>query len=350
MTVKLYVSRDSEGRQWAPDHAHEAEAAQEIAQHLWAKLHHADNLYVLLANLHEPSADLVFLSERGVGVVELKHSRGRITIDPGGWWCADGMPITSGRRDNPHLQVQAYTEKLREKILPYILPKDVRNDPSRHNSFKCSTAVCFTHPAAELSTVRDAVRREEGIRRKPWESGFSVLIIDDLPSWVAALRHGLDQGKAKQYEPYRLAPETMVNVASIVLNATEWAEILELMPDGEPWGYLLALESEHARPTALVKDTITIGRDPDSTVVVPEEYDRVSRRHARIVRGLKQIELEHVGMNATYINGARVTGARRLQHGDTIELGATEGSDKRYLLQFKLRSREGFEVKATAPE
>ncbi len=349
MPVKLFVSRDSGGRQWAPDHAHEAQATQEIAQRLWGKLHHVDTLFLMLANLHEPSADLVIFTERGLGVIELKHHSGQITLDRDGTWCADRRPITSGIRDNPHQQVQAYAEALRLKTLPYLLPKDLRRDASRWDDFKCQTAVCFTNPAAHIQELRETLSHGSGVRCKQWERDFSLLTPEEVPSWVLAIRHGIDQGKTKKFEPYRLDPNTILNLVGVVLNATEWTEILDLMPDGEPWGYLLASGNDRPTPIGLIRDTISIGRDPENTVVVPE-LGSVSRKHAQITRELNRVNLQDLSKNGTYVNGAKIVRTGRLQHNDIILLGDPHAIGRNYQLQFKLRSKEDLTMKATGSE
>lgn len=350
MTVKLYVSRDSEGRQWGPDHAHEAQAAQEIVQRVWTKLHHTDTVYALLANLHQPQADLAVISENGVGVIELKHSAGRIAISSDSSWTANGLPIISGRWDNPHLQVRSYAETIRQKTLRFLLPKDLLRDPGRWDEFKCQTAVCFTNPAAELGELKKVLPATSSIRRRPWESDFSVLVPSDVPNWAVSIRHGLTQGRAKQFEPYRIQPGVIVNVAEMVLNATEWTEILELMPDGEPWGYLVISDGDYTRSIGLIRDTITIGRESDNTVVVPEEYPRMSRRHAAITRRLNRVFIEDLSKNGTYVNGVRVVKERRLEHNQTITLGGATTAGGNYALIFKLRSRDDLTAKVTGSE
>lgn len=72
----------------------------------------------------------------------------------------------------------------------------------------------------------------------------------------------------------------------------------------------------------LNKDIITIGRDitNDITINDPE----VSRHHLRLTRGAGGFTLEDLGStNGTFINGARMTGAKPLNNGDMIGLGET---------------------------
>jgi len=62
-----------------------------------------------------------------------------------------------------------------------------------------------------------------------------------------------------------------------------------------------------------------IGRSPECTVIVPDP--RVSRRHAMIRwqdHGYWYFDLG--SFNGTYLNGTRVTAARKLSHGDVLDL------------------------------
>mgnify|MGYP007070560483 CR=1 FL=1 len=38
----------------------------------WEEFHHIQATYAIIANLRHPSADMVILTERGVGILELK--------------------------------------------------------------------------------------------------------------------------------------------------------------------------------------------------------------------------------------------------------------------------------------
>ena len=83
MPVVAYVARDPAGNPWPPVHEHEAAAAIGMIQRLHESLNHERSLYVVLANLQAPSADLVVLTELGLGVVELKHYSGALSVQAG---------------------------------------------------------------------------------------------------------------------------------------------------------------------------------------------------------------------------------------------------------------------------
>jgi class 3 adenylate cyclase len=80
--------------------------------------------------------------------------------------------------------------------------------------------------------------------------------------------------------------------------------------------HVYALEQEHA---------VTIGRS--SEVEVSLSWDlSVSLVHAEVVRLGSHwlISDDGVSRNGTFVNGERVSGRRRLRHGDTVRLGRTE--------------------------
>src|SRR5450759_2621689 len=108
MTVLFFVGLDSEKNCYPPETSHEMGAFLDIANQLWdAYNKNPDVTYVGLANISSPKADIVILTERGIGVVELKHHFGQITINNEGKWQADEIIITAGHNyKNPHDQVQ----------------------------------------------------------------------------------------------------------------------------------------------------------------------------------------------------------------------------------------------------
>lgn len=67
---------------------------------------------------------------------------------------------------------------------------------------------------------------------------------------------------------------------------------------------------------------ITIGRAPDATVVLEDDF--VSTQHARLTPTGTHWIVEDVGStNGTWINNARVTSPTVLQHGEVLRIGRT---------------------------
>ncbi len=76
------------------------------------------------------------------------------------------------------------------------------------------------------------------------------------------------------------------------------------------------------RKTDLFEDVITIGRDPDSTIVL--DSDSVSRRHARIDRvDDKRIIVDLNSTNGTYVNDVPINPRAELASGAFVKIGDT---------------------------
>ena len=70
-----------------------------------------------------------------------------------------------------------------------------------------------------------------------------------------------------------------------------------------------------------MENKITIGRNPQSTIVVDAKYTTVSGSHATITRSGNMLTLEDHSTNGTYINGQKVHHATAsIVQGDTITL------------------------------
>lgn len=342
MTVKIYVAQDSTGKEWAPDHPHEVESVVEILRRIWEAYHHLQSAYCIVANMHDPNADMVIVSERGLGILEFKHNYGKITIASDGTWYAGDHRIKGGSYPNPHKQVQAYGETIRNRLLPLILPTWLKKTPERWNEVKFQTAVCFTNPNADLAEVKQIVPKSKLIQRKPWEDDFSVISTEEVVNWVLKLRFGIDQGFDKRFEPLRLSPSTMVNALTLVFGAVEWEELLSSMPTGLPYGYLSHDSSEGEQKFNLLKDKVIIGRSTDCDLVVPPKYGRVSKVHCQINRTINGIEVEDLGSsNHTYVDGKRVSKPTTIRQGQVITLAGAAASEKSYTLRFKLHEHNG---------
>ncbi len=91
-------------------------------------------------------------------------------------------------------------------------------------------------------------------------------------------------------------------------------------------------ESGEAEYSIKPEETITIGREPDNTIVINDAM--VSRHHARITWDGKSFTIQDRGSsNGTFVNGRRVRRKRRLADGDEITL-------YKYRLTFEMLSVE----------
>jgi len=344
MTVKIFVDLDSEGRPWPPDSSFETQATIDIIKRLWWAFDNKADLYAVVANLHHPSADMVIISERGLGVVELKHYYGRISQKSDGAWYAGPVRIKAGTdksRRNPHEQVRGYAEWIRGDLInpiqpPQWLPGRIIN----WKKFKFQTAVCFTHPNADIDGIKKTVQRDYQPQRDDWDE-FTVLTPQNVPEWAAVLRFEKSKGREDRFEPHCLNLQQILNIAECLLGRAEWTEIIDLMPTGEPYAYLARIENDqHVQVVGLDREEVCLGRDAHSCAVpIPERFTLVSREHACITRTVQGIFIKDKSKNGTYIDGRRIPEGKlgQLGQGQKITLGGKEPGDKVPQLEFSLR-------------
>jgi len=330
MPVKFFVSQDYQQQENPPEYSHEISAVIDIIKNIYAAFNHHPNLYAIVANLDKKNAyaDLVVITPRGLGVIELKGYPGPIR-QQGSVWYAGQTVIKAGSdrtpAKNPHEQVQAYAQEIRNMLTKNIkwLPGTVAD----RQGLKFSTAVCFTHDKAEVDTFRKTYRQWD--YEKPWEQ-FKILKVAEIAEWAMALSF-----EAKnQYESYRLNSSQIMQIVRErdFFRATEWTEIKNLMPTGEPYAYLR--QGNLIMP--LVADEVTLGKEAEScAVVIPKEFKRVSRLHAKITRRVDGVFMEDLGStNGTYLNNKPLNQATELQGGDTLSLGGLLGKPGTCLLEF----------------
>lgn len=348
MAVKIYVNRDVEGRPTAPEYSHEMLSTIDIVKRLWNAFHHHAAFYAVAANLNKPSADLLVLSERGIGVMELKHYYGHITCRNDGTWMAGPIRMQAGVAgkgfDNPHQQVQAYAEEIRSKLLapplwqePW-LPGRALDWPE----FKFHTSVCFTHPDADLSEFDEFLRKRCRPITLPWED-FSVFKLDGAATWVSSMRFEVGGTRNQGFTRHRLSPQQIERIVVQLLGLTPWTELEELVQSSEPYAYLTLVEDgERTQVFPLENDETLLGRDLKACdVLIPERFLLVSRLHARITHTMEGTFLEDLSStNGTFVEGQRITRKQRIHDGQQLTLGGPHPAD--HVCHFEL----SFEVEA----
>ena len=347
MTVKIYVDHDTRGREWGPDRPHEVQACEWILKKAWEEFQHLHELYAFIVNLHHPSADMVVIREKGLGVVEMKHVFGEIRVGRDGIWKAGPSIIYSKNHLNPREQVRHYAIELRQKILPHVLPAYMLPQRKLWNELKFQTAVCFTNSNAKLQTVKKYFE-ERHPDLEPWEDKFSIRAPDDFTEWVRALCFELHHNASQKFEVVCLEPTTIVKIATKILGCVEWEEMYPAMPDGEPYGYLILDDSQGMQIFILFKDETIIGRSHECHVVLPERYRRVSKRHCVIHRGLDGVRIaDNQSRNGTFIKDLPVTTSVKLKHGTVVTLGGITTSTKACALRFELHDKSSLHTTIT---
>ncbi|MBE7551480.1 MAG: FHA domain-containing protein [Anaerolineales bacterium] len=346
MPVKIYVSHDAQGRTDPAIYVHENEAIYDLIKRLWLAFHHQETLYTVIVNLPEPPADLIVISERGVGVIELKHYPGQITQKREGSWYAGQTPIKAGSENqgyrNPHDQVQAYAARFREKLMDAPLRAEPWLPGRRSDwaEFKFGTAVCFSHPEAIIDYLQKSLR----LQRPSCEREiFRLLKPEDVPTWAASLTFETEIKQEHRFIPARLTPSQVLRIVTQLLKVNEWVEIVKLMPTAEPYAYLNLIENGVYTITFSLVDRgeeIIIGRNSKCGVLLPERFQRVSREHAKITRTVEGIFIEDLNsQNGIYINGQRLEQKGKLKPGQQITLGGPSANSRTCLLEFSLQPK-----------
>ncbi len=348
MPVELYVGKDPQGRPWAPDFTHEMDAAIRIAGKVWRAFHAGKELFLLAFNLHSPNIDILVISERGIGLVEMKGHHGKITVEAEGAWFADGQrmagyKVVPGRDPspatylNPHTQVQSHGDRLHEMLMPVLREDYPVLTPGKRRNLRMQTCVCFTNPEADLSEIRKILSGWKHEPLRPWESDFCVATPDEIPEWVSSLRFEIKTVDKAPYFPFRLDPARQRSLLTRLFEVERWKNMERILPVNR-FGKLQQLRDDHTVASySLWEEETVLGRDPlKCTIVAPEQCTKVSRVHAVIRREMEGIVLEDLNShNGTYLDGTRISGKVVLKDKASFILGGTGNSDKECCYTFR---------------
>jgi hypothetical protein len=325
MPVLPYAYLDARGQTQPAAFNHEAHALIDIVKRLWTAFHDRDEVYAVVCNLHRdnrPAADLAIISEFGVGVMELKGHPGTIRAE-GDAWYAGSQPIKGGVHGNPYRQVQTNALDVRQRLF-LLKPHWQQIEVDRSDWVKVQTAVCFTHPDAQVRELRRRYSPPAG-QRAVWER-FSIVSPAEVAEWAASLRFELSE-QLPQGEGFRalnLSWDEIGLFAAGYLDASPWTGIAHLMPPDEPYGLLILQDEQRRLVFTLDRDEVIVGRDArQCTLVLPDDYTLVSKRHAAIRRIGREVWLSDLGStNGVYLDGQRVTESQLLRFGQRIRLGS----------------------------
>ncbi|HEY3231705.1 MAG TPA: FHA domain-containing protein [Roseiflexaceae bacterium] len=353
MPVKAYITRDPSGNPWPPVHEHEATAVIGLIQRLHEALNHERAFYAVFANLQAPSADLVVLTEMGLGVIELKHYAGHLNVQAGEWYAGTHLVRAGMGYNNPREQVQAYANRIRRDLIPHLADFWSADRDELTARLKIQTAVCFTNQQMHIAPdVKDAIEREaENVGRR-W-STFQLLTPGTFTTWVGSLRFSVEQGRAANFAPYRLKPRQIDALTKAYFQGNEWTEIRNMMPTGAPYAYLtLRQPGQEPQLFPLRTTDVTIGRDGQKcALMIPEAFKRTSREHLRVSRVASQVWIRDLGSShGTFVDGTRIEEPTRLKSGQRIALGGPEANDKICELVFTYQLPPDLQIGATAQD
>lgn len=354
MSIRAYVPQGYDRQLWPPLHSHEASGAVAMIQRLHQAFAAERDEYAVVVNLQRPKADLIVLTPLGVGVVELKHYAGVLSVRGEGWF-ADDRPVKAGSEEsghaNPRAQVQSYAAQLRQSLARRCAAWWGLTEHNLAKVLRVQTAVCFTNPGLHIpAEARAAITRaaEADYSRM---GRFDLLTPQEFPAWAAALRFEVVENAAHQHRPYRLSPQHMAELIE-GFQGVEWSAVTTLMPTDLAYAYLVAQHQGEQQTFPLhVLDT-GIGRSASHcAVTIPRGYGMVSRVHAQISRYGAQVWLQdRQSSHGTYVNGVRVGQAVMLRAGDRITLGGPYPGDGVYACTYLERLADDQLATETARE
>jgi hypothetical protein len=321
MTVKAFITFDQVGQEHPFENNQERSAALEFVKIVWRHWHDSDKFVAVVANLQQPPADLIVMTDSGLGVVELKDYGGLIQGNAEKIWSVttpsgltrDVVAGNKGKHINPFKQVETYRRELYalldEGVLhrPAMLPGWLTDEKTH-----LQATVCFTREIEKMDWSGVHVNL-------PW---FTITRLEQetIAHWVYSLAFG---------EQHRLSERQIIHIIKDVLQAQSWMEAEHIAMDaGSPYGYLLVRNGDlQGLRLTLDHENMQLGRDPEcGALCLPDNYTCVSRRHASIRRDGACVVLTdgHHGersRNGTFSDG-RNTKETYLSEGKTIILGA----------------------------
>ncbi len=323
MTVTLYIPR-RRGAEKGFDHVFERNAAVEIANKFHDTYQDNPTEYALVFNPDAPPADLIVITNYGIGVVELKNITGVIRGTVNSPWTIDQNNTNrelevSHKYRNPFQQVRTYRLDLYHRMKDFArrLPDGKLPGWMRENGqFHLQAAVVFTDDCQiELDL--------EPKLTKPW---FEAIHQAKLTQWAYTLTF-TSQGTR---EP--LSEDQIELITDQLLQVDEWDEMSKLIQGAEIFGYLNVYDSNGQAPTQhpLRQMQTTVGRE--ATNDIPVGATGISRQHAQIVWDGDHAYIQDVGStNGTWLNGDKLPPdqRQRLQDGDQLIFGpCTDGEPK----------------------
>jgi hypothetical protein len=188
----------------------------------------------------------------------------------------------------------------------------------------------------DLSEMRRILPRWSRGRRKSWESDFTVIVPAELPEWISTLRFEVKQVDRPPYYPFRLDPAKQRSMLMRMFDVGRWRAVERMLPIHRYGRLQQVRDGRILAAFSLWEEETFIGRDYlKCTVVVPQQYTKVSRIHAVIRREAEGIVLEDLDShNGTFLEGRPVDGKTLLKEGAVISLGGRGASEKEATFHF----------------
>lgn len=319
MTVKVYIPRNSDGTEKNFNYDYERNAALQVAKIISRFFGDSRKDYFLLFNLVEPPADLVVISNDGIGIVDFKNINSPIEGDENSTWYIindDGSKTEiENNHINPAKQVGKYSRQIKRILVDRaqtnsILPKGMQGE-----NFHTQSALLFT--AEEFSTESLKI----GSSYSRW---LSLRWLDTIADWV----YSLSFFRKRSRQQLSLSTKQIEYIIEDIFEGSVWQEIDGFISGAKPYAYLYLLEN--GRPQIRIElnqERVKIGRSKKCEISL--EPLGISKQHAQITHYPTKTVLEDLGSsNGTYLNGKKLEQSKQyeLSTGDIIVLGKPSDS------------------------
>ncbi|MBZ0275670.1 MAG: NERD domain-containing protein, partial [Anaerolineae bacterium] len=238
MTVKVYISRNLDGTEQNFRETYERNAALQIAKIFWRVYQPVKNkLYALIFNLQSPPADLIIISNDGMGIVDLKHIGEPIQGDEQSAWYIIGpngtRTLIQNNHINPARQVGHYKRDIEDKLR--LAATNDTNLPRwfHQEKFYTQGAVLFTSDKFSKA----------GIKLSPnYTAWLELLWLDNVADWAqsCSFRSGRNQGR-------KLKDHEIEHLALTLFASSPWTEIDGFLSGRDPYGYLFLIEGNQRK-------------------------------------------------------------------------------------------------------
>lgn len=315
MTVKVYITRDAKtNSEKGFEHDYERLAALQIAKSVWRKYQASKTYYAILANISNPPIDLLILSNNGIGIAELKNYNGTLKgTGDSEWYTVDKsgknlVALKSGGHTNPFQQVRDYRRRVFQMMNEFAQKNSSRIPRWLGENFHMQASVIFTGPPVDISRITLDPKVS-----KPW---FSFRYLDGVPDWSYSLSFGKN---------LKLGSSELEVLVTELFRTSEWTEISGNLNSIEVYGVLwILIDGLEAFPLRLDQDEMSIGRDPTNSLMLTEDFFKVSRDHALVRRtAMGPILFDKDSKHGTWVNGNRLVSdaGHTLKSGDRIVFG-----------------------------
>jgi hypothetical protein len=354
MSVQIYLGVNEEGGPQEPTHSHEREGLRLICENLRQCFHHdpaITDLYALVANpfVEGISADAVLITNRGLGILELKHVFGSIKCsNPYGTWKANNhFPIKPNKLENkdqyanPHEQVKDYAYQVRARLMERKNQIWLPGDHFGWEELLFHTAVCFTHHDVNIRKAEKELHLDYKPGGALWEwERFRIIRPSHICNWASEIGFDADEGMAYGNRPYRWTNEEVERIASQFFKAVIWETMTKKMPREKAFAYLMLETPSYPTIFNIDKDEMIVGRGEDCDINIPETYRVwVSHKHARIIRTVEGYYIEDIGSSGgTFLNNEEIEGPTLLDPSKLITLGGIGEASCQLRFKFELPS------------